>query len=386
MKIKHLILIIIPLIIISCVNPFNDFQQISYKNFIVIECHLNDQSFPFQQIVKLNLSSKDITDASPNFIVNAKVYITDNQGNSETFREYPIEQEYRASPTFKGKVGNTYVLHVELPNGTKYESSPETMRQSPDLDKTAQINSEFVALTQYKTGTAERGGFDVKVSFVDSSSLGDYYKLTWLHYERSENCAICDGITWYDYDKNKCLAGLRNPSLIPGPLKFVCEGDCWDRFIPTEINPILTSDQYFNGQRIGDFKVARIPFSDYSPYFFQLIVESITPNTFKYYESLRKQTESNGTQFDIPAETKFSYNLKSLSNPEEKVLGIFDVHSVKIKGIFIDRNRERRNIPIGENPVFNEILYQFALCYTPCPAKCNESNTRTKIKPEGWKD
>jgi hypothetical protein len=353
---------------------------------MVIECHLNDQSFPFQQFVKLNLSSSDITDASPNFITNAKVYITDDKGNLEIFKEYTNEQKYKANPTFKGQVGRKYVLHVDLPNGDKYESLPETMREGPDLDKTAQINNKFVALTQYGTGTVERGGFDVTASFIDPVSLGDYYRLRWLHYERSENCAICDGITWYDYDKNRCVVGLRNSSLVPGPLKFACEGDCWDRVIQDEINPILVSDQYFNGQRIGDFKVARVPFSDYSPYFFQLIVESITPNTFKYYESLRKQTESNGTQFDIPAETKFSYNLKSLSNPEERVLGIFDVHSVKIKGVFIDRNRERRNIPIGENPVFNDIPYQFALCYTPCPAKCNESDTRTKIKPEGWKD
>jgi hypothetical protein len=387
---KYLISLLFIVVINACVIPVDDFVQISSKTFVIFECHLNDSSFPLQKVVKLNFSSRDISDTSPNFIPNAKIFVKDNEGNIEFFKEDTENQQYKASTNFRGKVGNTYILHVELPDGRKYESLPETMRPAPDL-KNAIISSKFevvepIQLDTTFDGRAARVGFTMSASFEDSPSLGDNYRLTWQHFERSENCAICNGLDWYDYEKNKCIFNPTPRGGSAGPLKFQCEGDCWNRTVPNEVNPILVSDKYYNGQRIGDIKVGRVPFSDYSPYFFQLLVQSITPNTFKYYESLKNQTQDNGSQFDIPAETKFNFNIKSLTNPDEKILGIFDVHSVSIKSVFVDRNKKKQNIPIQENPVFVEPGPQFALCYTPCPAKCNESETRTKIKPVDWKD
>jgi hypothetical protein len=113
---------------------------------------------------------------------------------------------------------------------------------------------------------------------------------------------------------------------------------------------------------------------------------SITRSAFDFYQSLISQIQSSGSLFDVPAETRFSLNIKSLTNPAEKVIGIFNVFSVRKKIFIVDRSK---NIPIGELPIIPIIPGETYACppgSVGCQDKvpCIESNTRTKITPEGW--
>jgi hypothetical protein len=141
-----------------------------------------------------------------------------------------------------------------------------------------------------------------------------------------------------------------------------------------------------NGQRVVGRQVARIPFDNWTPYYFRLEQRSITKNAFAFYQSLISQVQSSGSLFDVPAETRFSLNIKSVTKPTERVLGIFNVFSVRKKICIIDR---RKDIPLGELPIIAVIPGDTYACppgSVGCQDKapCIESTTRTKITPEGW--
>jgi hypothetical protein len=105
-----------------------------------------------------------------------------------------------------------------------------------------------------------------------------------------------------------------------------------------------------------------------------------------FFHSLIAQVQSSGSLFDVPAETRFSMNVKPITDPKERVLGIFNVFSVRKKIYFIDR---LKSVPKEE---FALITYINGEIYT-CPpgavncqdrVPCVESAYRTKITPEGW--
>ena len=167
-------------------------------------------------------------------------------------------------------------------------------------------------------------------------------------------------------------------------LNYMCNGNCWDITNNADLN--VFSDVLTNGQRISGRQVARVPFDGYSPYYLRLEQRSITKNAFNFYQSLIAQVQSSGSLFDVPAETRFSMNIKPITDPKERVLGIFNVFSVRKKIYFIDR---LKSVPKEE---FALITYLNGEIYT-CPpgsvncqdrVPCVESAYRTKITPEGW--
>jgi hypothetical protein len=146
------------------------------------------------------------------------------------------------------------------------------------------------------------------------------------------------------------------------------------------------SDVLTNGQRVVGRQVARLPFDGYGAYYFRLEQRSVTKSAFNFYQSLISSVQSSGSLFDVPAETRFSLNIKSVSKPDERVLGIFNVFSVRKKIFNIDR---RKGIPEGYTPITYPIPGETYACppgasncqdLTPCV----EGPTRTKITPEGW--
>ena len=68
---------------------------------------------------------------------------------------------------------------------------------------------------------------------------------------------------------------------------------------------------------------------------------------YGYLKSLENQSQVIGTLFDLPPSTKFSPNIKSLSDPSEKIIGAFNVFSNRTKVIYIDLTQK---IP-GINPI-----------------------------------
>ena len=365
------------ILVASCITPITDFVQVSSKSFLTIEATLTDQPGPHK--VHLYMSSDKISGGYFLPVLKAKVYLTDEKGVVENLTDPKSTGYYQTSDGYTGRVGGTYTLSIETLDGKKYVSAAETMRPVPEIEN---VITKFDVQDNYAKGDPRRGGFNIYADFQDFATTGDNYQWYWKHYERAFICETCPN-GYYDFTKNTCTFPKVPTDVI---LNYKCDGDCWNITFSNELN--VFSDSYLNGQRITGRKVARIPFDDISPYYLQFEQRSITKNTYNYYQSLVAQTQNSGTLFDVPAETRFSYNIKSTTNTSEKILGIFDVHSLKKKIFYIDRSL---GIPAGEAPVPVRIVGDIFACpagSANCKeyVQCADGLYRTPFKPVGWKN
>jgi hypothetical protein len=377
MKTKYPIYLILLLVIVgSCITPIADFTQVASKSFLTVEASLTDQVGP--QKVKLYSSSDKLTGSYFVPITRAKVYFVDEKGVQENLTESAIKGTYLTSANFAGRVGGTYILNIETTDGKKYQSQAETMKPVPEIEN---VISRFEIYDNYAKGDGRRGGFNIYVDFQDPATVGDNYQWYWKHYERAFICETCVGGS-YDFKSNTCVQP-KIPTDIT--LNYRCDGDCWDITFSTDLN--IFSDNYLNGQRITGKQVARVPYDGVSPYYLQFEQRAITRNSYNYYQGLNAQVQNNGTLFDVPAETKFSFNIKSTTNPSEKILGIFDVYSVRKKIFYIDRTQ----VPKDEAPNVKNIQGDIFSCppaQVGCKdmVQCSEGLFRTPLKPTGWKN
>jgi hypothetical protein len=372
MKLKYTIVyIILTCCFTSCLTPIEDFKQTISKSFLTIEASLTDQ--PENNKVRIYRSSNLLISSFEKPvefipISKAKVYFTDEKGMNEELRELPnLLGTYQTSPQFIGRIGGTYILNIETIDGQKYQSLPETIKAVPEIES---LITRFEINDNYSKKEPLRAGFNVYIDFQDANSNDDYYYWYWKHYEKIDICEICIGAP-YDFRLNTCRRSSSEKIY-----NYKCDGNCWSINFSTDLN--IFSDALLNGQRITGKQILRIPYDGNSPYYLQFEQRAITKNAFSYYQSLKNQTQNNGTLFDIPAETKFSFNIKSTTNPSEKILGIFDVYSFRKIITYIDRNQ---NVPKDEFPVIS-ILDGEVFGQIPCVEGLN----RTKIKPQGWKD
>lgn len=362
----------------ACVNPIKDFVQVNATSFMTIEADIADD--PELCKIRLTNSANRLTSVLSQAVVKAEVYITDQDGIKTVFKEgIPAGTYFPAIAGFKGKVGSSYKLYVKTLVGKQYESTVETMRGVPEIEN---VINRFETFDQYSRVDPRRAGFTVYLDFKDLPSEGDYYMWNWKHYEKLDFCATCSDGGKFDFVKTLDCVQPKFPN--DQILNYRCNGNCWDITTNNDLN--VFSDVLTNGQRVVGRQVARIPFDGWKSYYFRLEQRSITKNAFNFYQSLISQVQSSGSLFDVPAETRFSMNIKSLSDPTEKVLGIFNVFSVRKKIFIIDR---KTNIPAGEFPIVFPVPGETYACppgSTGCQdlAPCIEGPTRTKITPEGW--
>jgi hypothetical protein len=379
MKTKFPIYLILLLLLVgSCITPITDFTQVASKSFLTVEAALSDQLGPHK--VKLYFSAEKLTGSYFTPITKAKVYFTDEKNVREDLVESSSAKgTYFTSSKFFGRVGGTYTLNIETLDGKKYQSQAETMKPVPEIES---LITRFEVLDNYAKGDPRRGGFNIYVDFQDPSTAGDNYQWYWKHYERAFICETCVGGATYDFRTNTCVSPRVPTEQI---LNYRCDGDCWDITFSTDLN--IFSDSYLNGQRITGKQVARVPYDGVSPYYLQFEQRGITRNSYNYYQGLNAQVQNNGTLFDVPAETRFSFNVKSTTNPDEKILGIFDVYSVRKRIFYIDRTQ----VPKDEAPNVKNLQGDIFSCspvQVGCKdlVQCTDGLYRTPFKPTGWKE
>jgi hypothetical protein len=378
MPFHKIFLYLVVLSLFSCVQPIDNFVQKDATSYITIEADIADD--PELCKIRLTSSANRILSVLSQPITKAEVYVMDDQGVKTYFKEVikPLGT-YLPPATFKGKVGGSYKLFVKTLTGNQYESSVETMRGVPEIENSI---VRFEALEQYAKVDPRRAGFTVYLDFKDSPTEGDYFMWNWKHYEKTQFCATCTDGGRFDFVKTLDCVMPRFPN--NNILNYRCDGNCWDISTNNDLN--VFSDVLTNGQRVVGRQVARLPFDGYGLYYFRLEQRSITKSVYNFFQSLISSQQSSGSLFDVPAETRFSINIKSITNPDERVLGIFNVFSVRKKIFNIDR---RIGIPEGYSPITYPIPGETYACppgSVGCLdlAPCVEGPTRTKITPEGW--
>lgn len=365
------------ILLAACITPISDFEQIDKTSYFTVEADLSND--PAACKVRITTSANQLRSILPVGVSKATVYVTDQTGTTYNFKESSVFGTYLPPAGFVGKAGNTYQLFIKTLNGQSYESTPEQMRPVPVIEN---LKTQFEVYSQYSKLDPRRAGFSVYLDFKDNASEGDFYQWTWKHYEPINICAVCEGGGTYNFRTDVCVAP-RIPS--EDITLYRCNGNCWDISWNNELN--IFADVLTNGQRISGRRVARAPYDNVSPYYLRLEQRAITKNAHVYFNSLINTVQNNGSLFDVPAETKFSLNIKSTSNPKERILGLFNVFSVDKRILLIDRQTGVPKEELPLIPVMSGTVFSCPPGSVNCQelVPCFESSTRTKIAPEGWK-
>ncbi|AUD03602.1 DUF4249 domain-containing protein [Spirosoma pollinicola] len=433
-SLRWFLLVMVPL---ACVDP-EDILLRGTVDIIVVDGTLTNLAE--EQIIRLNRSKSDpltgrfgsrpITKAIVEVVVDSAQIVPCHE---------TVDGSYQLPSDFKGQIGHAYQLRFTLSDGTQYASNQQIIQAVPPINNvTSQFNpkSIFPALGGYYTA-----GHDLFIDVNDPADARNYYRWDWKLYEKQEWCKTCykgvyaiygdittqlmeappPGGNFYLYisGNTKLLEdcyyeltpppySLRNP--VPEyTYDYNCRGQCWEIIYSHDFN--LFSDQYSNGGVILNKEVAQIPFYDHNPGLVDVRQSSLTPDAYRYFQLFQQQTQNTGGLADTPP-SALAGNVHNVANDREAVVGYFTASAVASFRYWLDR-KDAYGVSLGGSgpngysglpgeelfyalhlrrpmpePSFPEAPQLQLLNAPPRPptAICSPSDTKTPVKPEGWRD
>ena len=261
----------------------------------------------------------DTLGKEPERISGAHVTIKDNQGNSTILNEI-IAGEYRTdSLMFMGIIGRTYTLHIVTKEGEEYESEPCLMYPVPVIDSLYFTKDRVIS---EKTGENLEG---VRI-YIDSNgeSASNYYRWT---YEEWWKFSVPE-VKEYNY--------INDSTILPiAEVKKVC----WGNHKSDEID--IRSSISASTDAIEMKPVRFVSSEETNHLLIQYCIEvrqmSISQEEYAFWDLMTHLDQSGGDIFDNPPFQVFS-NIKSITDPDEQVVGYFQVSGAKKKRIYITVN------------------------------------------------
>lgn len=312
-------------------------QTNTFEEALVVEATITNELK--KQEIKISKTYR-FEENGPTFEAGAEVFITDNTGNKFEFEEqsgiYISISEFKAIPDRK------YQLNILTNDGRSYTSSTEILPTENEIES---------IIPTVETINGQRG-VQINVNSYDPSKTSKYYR-----YEYEETYKII-APRWV-YQK-AVVTGPQEVSIIPRTEEAeICYGTKNSNDI------ILTTTASLNEDRVH-FPVRFISDQDYIithrySILVRQYVQSLAAQT--YYKTLKKISGSGSIL--SPTQPGFFYgNLRSEDNPNEKVIGFFEVSSVSSKRMFFNYRDlfPTENLP----PYYTECeLISLKFCFGP---------------------
>ncbi|MGB8359661.1 MAG: DUF4249 domain-containing protein [Bacteroidales bacterium] len=294
--------LIVAVTFFTCIDPYTP----NLKNFesrLVVDALVTDENISNYVILTRTIEA---VDEDPVRVTGASVIITDDLGN-RTFLSEKNPGEYRTdSLTFRGSVGRTYVLNIEISDVEKYESETSLLYPAPTIDS---IYFEKDQVVSEETG-GNRQGVTIYIDSQDEST-SNYYRWT---YEEWWKFASPDP-KLYDY--------INDSTIVPvAEIKQNCWANSKSDVVDIQ-NTILANT--------GGFVKKPVLFaaSDESDRFLiQYCIEvrqlSISKQEYEFWNLMLQLNETGGDIFDKQPFQIFS-NIKCTTDPDKQVIGYFQV-------------------------------------------------------------
>ncbi len=313
---KSIFTIIVVFTLFTCIDPYSP-KLTGYATLLVVDGLLTNANTSYT--VKLSGTVQE-QNVSPFTVSDATVFLTDDEGNSNYLINSGNGIYKTDSIEFKGTPGRTYILHVLTHEGNEYESEPCLMQSVPDIDKIYFAKDQQLI----NNGTESQEG----IRFYLDSNEGDgneYYR--WEFEE-----------TWKFKVPNPKRYNYINDSVIV-PVNEV-KDYCWENIKSADI--LIHSVYSGEAGRIEKEPILFIA-SDVSS---RLLIQysilinqySISKKEYDFWNNMKQVNEEGG---DIFAKQPFSVksNIHNINDPNEQVLGYFQVSAVKQK---------RKDVPFSE--------------------------------------
>lgn len=298
----------------GCTEPYA-LQTNTFEEALVIEATLTNELK--KQEIKISRTYK-LEENGPTFETEAIVYITDNMGNQYYFKEN--NGKYESEVAFQTVLNRDYKLFVITKEGKTYESN---------VQRLTTINPIESVQAKQATKEGERG-VEISVNSYDPTNTSKYYRYT---YQETSKVTVP-----YWLPSKAVLIPVPNVRYIYWPIGFVSRvGEseiCYTTTNATDI--ILKNTVNQSEDRVNQFPVRFISNKDYTiAERYSILVTQYVQNlqSYTFYNTLKKITGS-GSILSQTQPGAFVGNISCTSNPNEKVLGFFEVSSVSYKRFF----------------------------------------------------
>ena len=406
----------------ACVDPI-DLSIRGTTDLIVVDGTLTDLAEP--QVIRLNRSFADpvsgrfgtlpLTKATVAVLVDSVRVVACPETEAGS---------YQLPTDFRGQVGHAYQLQFTLSSGATYRSTQQVMPPVPPIDK---LKVEFnpQSLKGDRFGGV-RAAHDAYLDLRDPPQTRNYYRWDFSLYERQEWCRSCfqgvyavynilpktymfgsyhvSGTTPYE----ACFTPPFNPDG-DGPqapsgdfyYDYNCRTECWEIIRNYELN--LFDDELSNGGLISRRKVAQAPFLQRQGALLRIRQASLTRDAYAYLKLLEQQSQNTGGLADTPPSALVG-NVQNSANSRDNVIGFFTASSAVYRDQWLDRtdavgpapglfaalNDYREPSPEPSPPYTGARPSPQILIWGGPPrvptAVCVPSDTRTPVKPAGWRD
>jgi Domain of unknown function (DUF4249) len=307
---KAAISLIIVFILCTCIDPYNP-KLSYYASLLVVDGLVTDANTSYT--VRLSRTFQDLNSTPPP-VSDATVFITDDAGNSSNLIDEGSGIYKTDSTQFNGIPGRTYILHIKTSDGSEYESDACLMNPVPGID------SIYFAKDQQlvNNGTQSQDGISIYLNSKEGDN-NQYYR--WA-YEETWKFKVPNPKV-FNYIKT---SDPNNPIFMP--ITDVKEF-CWKNKQSDEI--LIRSISEGQPNKISKQPILFIATGESDRLLLQYSIlikqYSISKNEFDFWNNLKQINEIGGDIFAKQPYTVIS-NIKNINNPNEHVLGYFQVSAV----------------------------------------------------------
>ncbi|WP_422005971.1 DUF4249 domain-containing protein [Roseivirga pacifica] len=304
--------------ITSCVEEFET-DSIEYERLLVVDANISDQAKPHQVRLFYTSPIDNEIQNTQDVLSGAAVWVEDNLGARTDFFEQ--DPGYYYSPEdFAGEAGKSYSLFITTAEGKNYKSTTEELYAAPQISRV--YNKFTIELGDRTANTIPGVQFFID---VDDTSIGSkFYRYEWSDVHQ----------VIVPYPKQyEAIPSQNGYDIVPFTLDVE---ECYREDNFKELI-LATSSSSSNNQLIE----VPIKFSDVNDfnvttrYSIEITQRSISPEAYSYYRKIELFNESNGSLFD-KQQGLIVGNITSLDDPEENVLGYFEVSGASSERIYMD--------------------------------------------------
>ncbi|MCM4160971.1 DUF4249 domain-containing protein [Antarcticibacterium flavum] len=305
---RFLLLFLTVLLLHSCIEPY-DYEAETFEDALVVEATITDELKRQEVLLTRSFMVGGNTPAPQ---TGADVRITDESGNIFLFEEAEPGR-YFSREEFAAVAGRNYRLHIVVA-GSEYESDPTTLQVSSPIDelyarRTNYNGDDGVALfiDNYNSPDAARYyRYKYEETYKIISRYSNIFDLTYIDGEFVEVLKTKEETTCYNTVASNDIILAATTSLQENNLEGLLV-----RFIETG-NPI-SSRRY------------------------SILVRqyALSPEAFAYYETLKKLAGADNV-FSQNQPGFVVGNIYNVNDPEEKVVGMFNVSSFSSKRIYFN--------------------------------------------------
>lgn len=307
---------------LSCVEPF-DIRSISYDKAIVVEGRFTNE----QKAHYVKLSYTRAIDEKENVpLTSATVWVEEADGTKIEFKE-TAPGHYENTEKIPGVAGSSYRLFFTTSEGIQYQSKPQGLLASPPIIR---VYDEYAEKANTTTGDIMKG-IQFFVDTYDETNSAQYFRYEWEEtYE-----VYASFPSYYEFFSNPDTVLARTEDVSP----------CYVSDRSTAIT--LGSTATLTESRLSEMPVRYITSeTEHLLNTYSLLVRQyvISAEAYSFYREILENNHDNASLFDKQLGVIVG-NISAVGDPDETVLGFFEVSGVSEQRAFFKYTELDKRFP-----------------------------------------